>query len=179
MSEQLLNIAEQQRLPLLVSQVRKTAFFTFIATILALVSLGVAMMILAVFGFRKGSRDVEARLSIPGLVSSRFEPESVSSAHVRQIKNLFEENGSSKRGTKAAASRIGILQNSQGGWSFESWTPEENDLERTSSEDSFVGVREDHTESTLEAGTQRFPEEGPYVGSKNIRTPIISQYDYH
>ena len=59
--------------------------------------------------------EVQARLSLLGLVSSRFESPSISGARVRQLTELFEENKSGVR----TASHIGVFRNGEGGWAFE------------------------------------------------------------
>ena len=161
MIEQHLNIAEQRHRSLLVSKIHKTALFVFIATLLASVLLGTAMTVLAFRGMYRGSRNVQARLSILGLVSSRFEPPSVSGVPAKQGKDLFEESKADREGV----SRIGLLNNDNGGWSFESWylkdESESNDGEdgiplvglQSGREDTIIPHHEDGDVLSAETGT--------------------------
>ena len=110
-SDTVLNLAEQQRIPLLVTRVQKSALFAFVASLVACFLLGVSMTVLAVRSMNKNSMEVQTRLSLLGLVSSRFESPSVSDARVRQATELFEENKTGAR----TASRIGIFRNGEGG----------------------------------------------------------------
>ena len=142
-SEAVLNIAEQQRIPLLVTRVQKSALFAFLAALAACLLLGLSMTILAIRSANKKSMEVQARLSLLGIISSRFEPASASGARVQHPAELFEENKTGAR----TASRIGIFRNDEGGWVLEKLAPKASAENRFADDDDddvpLVGLEND------------------------------------
>ncbi|MCJ1378106.1 hypothetical protein MMC17_001202 [Xylographa soralifera] len=109
-------IAQQVRESILVTRVPKAALFGLTATLLLSAMFGLAMTITALISRPSAWRDVQARLSILGLTSARFEMLGTAAEPVKQLKNVYEENNGSGKG-----SRVGMLKSDAGGWTYVSW----------------------------------------------------------
>ncbi|KAH7346928.1 hypothetical protein BKA66DRAFT_447756 [Pyrenochaeta sp. MPI-SDFR-AT-0127] len=101
----------QRRREILVARVPKAPLIVLLVSCFLIVLLGVILTILASVSVQGDTGEVQARLSIPGLVAAHFERHGGSQC-VEYIDKLFEES----QGIKSR--RIGVQQNHIGGWTF-------------------------------------------------------------
>jgi len=113
------NTEERERTQMLVARVPKRPLFLLV-TLCVLFSLIPIIVGLKVFVVGpRHVRDVQARLSIAGLVASRFESQQQAEAQVDEIEGLFQE-----RQTRSQSSRVTIVPSSNGGWKYVQVIPE-------------------------------------------------------
>lgn len=108
-------IESQQRETILVARIPIAPLACLLVANLSLVVLGVILTILALWAARGETREVQARLSIPGLVAAQFEGTRAVGA-VEDVRDLFEERGG------GSGPRIGIVKSDEGGWKFHTWS---------------------------------------------------------
>jgi hypothetical protein len=110
-------IAAQERSSLIVARVPKAPLFTVIILDLLFVVIGIAFSVLALASSSGGAnadvREVQARLSVVGLVADRFEGRSARGG-IRDLKEGFEEFGAAGGG----GGRVVLDQTAAGGWEF-------------------------------------------------------------
>lgn len=106
-------ISAQTRDIFLVAKVSKPALYTLIGTNMLFVVLGIVLLAIALLARGNGVDDVQARLSIVGLIADRFEPER-RGTQVGQIEQLFKECQT------GLSSRIAIGRGSRQGYAYES-----------------------------------------------------------
>lgn len=104
-------VEAQRRREILVARVPKAPLIVLLVSCLLIVLLGVILTVLASVSVRGDTGEVQARLSIPGLVAAHFEANGGAQS-VQGIDELFDE----KQGI--ASRRIGIQRNHVGGWNF-------------------------------------------------------------
>jgi hypothetical protein len=107
-------LAAQERTSLLVARVPMAALFSLVASNLLFVLVGVALTIAALATSGDEVRDVQARLSIFGLVADRFEGLRASRG-AEEMEELFEEHDG--RGSM----RIAIHRAATGGYAYKVW----------------------------------------------------------
>ncbi|KAI3320941.1 hypothetical protein HD806DRAFT_546754 [Xylariaceae sp. AK1471] len=107
-------LAVQERSSLLVTRLPMAPLFSLIAANLAFVLLGIALTYGALTTSGGGIRDVQARLSIAGLVADRFERSSVSNP-AGSIDELFAEHSGS------SSSVVALEQTPSGGFAYREW----------------------------------------------------------
>jgi hypothetical protein len=108
-------IESQLRNDILVARVPIAPLAVLIFSNLAFVVLGVVLTIIAVVAMVKGdTQEVQARMSIAGLVAAQFEGNRARE-QVESVENLFEEN----HGVEGP--RVRTLRTEEGGWVFGSW----------------------------------------------------------
>ena len=112
------DVAEQNRDTLLVSRVEKAPFYGLVTALALSALLGFIMTILALASSPFASRNVQARLGILGLTSSRFESPSTTAAHANVVEGLFAEYQNKEDGGET---RLGVVETSEGGWDFRSF----------------------------------------------------------
>ncbi|KAI9765133.1 MAG: hypothetical protein M1840_007840 [Geoglossum simile] len=106
-----LNHQEQLRHNLLIARVPKAPLFTLVVLNLIYALMGIILAIVALGITNESVKDVQARLSVQGLVAERFEQNRLG-IPVEKIEELFEEwdGGGSVRAS--------IQRNHYGGWQF-------------------------------------------------------------
>lgn len=107
-----LNMKEQVRRPVLVTRVPKAPLFFLWSLCILYVLLGLGLAVSITATHPAAYRDVQARLSIFGLVASRFE--SGAGKRVTEIGDLFEER------TGTSSVHVGIVKTEEGGWNYAS-----------------------------------------------------------
>lgn len=107
-------LAAQERSSLLVARVPAAPLFTLVAANLLFVTLGVILTLIALSTSSGEVRDVQARLSIVGLVADRFEGMKARRG-VESIDELFEERDG-QRSTQVAIDRV-----AGGGYAYKAW----------------------------------------------------------
>ncbi|KAL9623762.1 MAG: hypothetical protein Q9160_001993 [Pyrenula sp. 1 TL-2023] len=103
--------AVQERTTLLVARVPKASLFGLVGANLLFVLLGCILTIVALFSSRGEIRDIQARLSVAGLVADRFEGERAK-APMGVIDDLFEEHEGN------TSSRVVMAQTTAGGYMY-------------------------------------------------------------
>jgi hypothetical protein len=112
-------VAAQQRTSTLVTRIRAAPLFTLVATNLLFVALGVILTAVALGTSAGEVRDVQARLSVTGLVADRFEGLRTRRGGVKAMEELFEENDG------YGSMRVAVERNEEGGgdggYSYKTW----------------------------------------------------------
>jgi hypothetical protein len=108
-------IESQMREDILVARVPIAPLAVLIFSNLSFVVLGVVLTIIAAVAAMKGNtRDVQARMSISGLVAAQFEGDRARE-QVASVEDLFKENQGEE------GPRVGVDRTEEGGWLFGSW----------------------------------------------------------
>lgn len=108
----------QLRREILVARVPKAPLAFLLLANLLLVVLGITLTVFALSALRGDTAEIQALLSITGLVTSSFE-QARALEGTESVEALFEEN-SGRPGP-----RIGISRTSEGGWAYTTWRPQE------------------------------------------------------
>lgn len=108
------NFEEHIRRNMLVARVPKAPLFLLVALCIMFAALGIALGlgILCVVGPTRVG-DVQARLSVYGLLASRFEAQERAEAPVKKLEDLFEE-----RDGRMRSARVAIVPSAEGGWRY-------------------------------------------------------------
>lgn len=107
--------AQQQRDSILATRLPKAPLFTLLALNLLYPFMGLVVALYVIFFSRyKETRDVQARLSVAGLVSACLEPVQRRQAAVDEIEELFTERVDGK----GSSWRVGMVPVVGGGWRF-------------------------------------------------------------
>lgn len=109
-------IQAQRRETMLVAKVPIAPLACLLIANLSLVLLGIVLMIIAAVAARGETREVQARLSVAGLVAAQFEGRRAERV-VEKVEDLFEE----KEGVSGSGPRVGVVRNVSGGWGFGVW----------------------------------------------------------
>ncbi|THV71581.1 hypothetical protein D6D28_04326 [Aureobasidium pullulans] len=109
-------LAAQSRTQTLVARVSVAPLFTLVLANLMFVILGILLTCVTVWASNDDVNDVQARLSLTGLVADRFEGSQGQQA-VKDMEDLFEEY----EGQSSA--RIGIVPSPEGGYAYGVWRP--------------------------------------------------------
>lgn len=104
-------LLEQTRETLLVAKVAKVPFFTLIGLNLLYAILGLTLAFIAFSSHPRTTRDVQARLSVAGLVAALLEADHVPSPG-NGLESLFAEHAGHDE------SRVGIEESGNGRWQF-------------------------------------------------------------
>jgi hypothetical protein len=107
-------LAAQQRNSFFVSRVQVAPLFTLVAANLLFVLLGVVLTIIALVAGNEEVHDVQARLSIVGLVAESFEG-SRARQRVENMNELFQETD------EYGNIRIAIDRSTDGGYTYKRW----------------------------------------------------------
>lgn len=108
------NLQEQTREEFLVARVPVAPLYSLIALTLLYAIVG---MVLAVVAFKSAlgeTKEVQARLTVAGVVAEAFEESERVRKRVRQVDDLFAE-----RDGPGTSRRIGVVPAEEGGWRFE------------------------------------------------------------
>merc|ERR1712093_650747 len=81
--------------------------------------LGIVLMIIAAVAARGDTREVQARLSVAGLVAAHFEGRKAERG-VEKVEELFEEHD----GVNGSQQRVGVVRTESSGWRFSVWRNE-------------------------------------------------------
>lgn len=108
----------QLRREILVARVPKVPLAFLLLANLLLVVLGFALTVSALLALRGDTGEIQARLSVTGLVASCFEGARAREG-TKSVEALFEEN-SGRPGP-----RMGISKTREGGWAYLAWRPQE------------------------------------------------------
>ena len=106
------NLEEQVRSSILVARVPKAPLFTLIAFNFLFVIFGLVAFTLALKSQPRLARDVQARLSVIGLVANQFEGERAGT-RVSKMEDLFGEYVGVEQ-----KSRVGLVRTDQNGWEY-------------------------------------------------------------
>ena len=117
------DISEQSHGMILVSRVEKLPLFGLVTALVLSAVLGFIMTIVALASSPFASRNVQVRLSILGLTSSRFENLGTTAAHAVSVEELFAEYQDKE---DCRERRLGVAETSEGGWDFQSFVPKKN-----------------------------------------------------
>ncbi len=109
-------LQEELRKNVLVARVPKAPFFTLLMLSLSYAILGLSLGIWALLSHPRHARNVQARLTIPGLVANLLEPESRPQKGLG-VEGLFAERTSNQVG--GAEKRVAIEQLDECRWSFQ------------------------------------------------------------
>lgn len=112
----------QLRREILVARVPKAPLAFLLLANLLLVVLGIALPAFALSALRGDTGEIQARLSITGLVASCFEGARAREA-TDSVEALFEENFG------RPGPRVGISKTSEGEWAYSAWRPQETLLQ--------------------------------------------------
>lgn len=107
------NLPERSRTSLLVARVPQVPLSTLVGLNLTYAVVGIILAFVAMSSKPRYTREVQARLSLPGLPAAFFESSESDDVPVKMIEDLFEERDGGKR-------RVGIMQTKQGGWRYAS-----------------------------------------------------------
>ena len=107
-----LNLEEQTRNGIVVARVPKAPLFTLIVVNLLFVVYGIIVFVIALLSHPRETRDVQARLSVTGLVANLFEGERAGK-HVSKLEDLFHE-----REDNGEKIRVAITRTDRNGWAF-------------------------------------------------------------
>ena len=152
--EPLPTLLEQTRNNVLVARLPKAPFFTLMALNLLYATLGVAVTIWAFMSRPRETRDVQARMSIPGLVAALIEPDGTPRKG-KGIEGLFAE-----RVARMPEKRVAIRQIDESRWAFEILTqseaknPESIATEVAESTDNALGRA---SEEAVQSAAERQP----------------------
>lgn len=105
-----------QRITTLVTRVPIGALFTLVVANLLYAAAGRVLCVLAIVAARDDTREVQARLSIEGIVADRFEEEETTAA-ASSVEKLFAENIGPER-----TARLRVDRASSGRYRYESIT---------------------------------------------------------
>ena len=105
-------IVAQERSTKLVTRIPKAPLYTLLLANMLFVALGIALAVLAIARGGGEVREIQARLSIEGLVASVFEGGRAKEG-VESVDDLFEE----KYGQEST--RVGINNSAQGGYEYQ------------------------------------------------------------
>lgn len=125
-TEPAFNLAERTREHLLVTRLPKAPFFTLIVLNLLYAALGVLLAALAVASQPRRTRDVQARLSIAGLVAALFEARTSSASMTQSkrsasgIEGVFAEYYQRDRD----GARVVVVPAGEGNHAFEKTSPQ-------------------------------------------------------
>lgn len=106
------NLEEQVRSSILVARVPKAPLFTLIAFNFLFVLFGLVAFTLALKSQPRLARDVQARLSVIGLVANQFEGERAGT-RVSKMEDLFGEHVGVEQ-----KSRVSLVRTDQNGWEY-------------------------------------------------------------
>ena len=109
------NTQMQLRETMLVARIPKAPLFLLITLCLLYVALGVVLGTVVGFSDPAASRDVQARLSVFGLMASRFETGENASAPGTTVEDMFEE-----RKGELLSPRVAMVRSEDGGWVYRS-----------------------------------------------------------
>ncbi|KAH9218649.1 hypothetical protein DL95DRAFT_405681 [Leptodontidium sp. 2 PMI_412] len=106
-------IQAQRRETMLVAKVPIVPLAFLLIANISLALLGIVLLVFASVAARGETREVQARLSVAGLVAAHFEGRRAERA-VEKVEDLFEE----REGVGGSGSRVGIVKIESGGWGF-------------------------------------------------------------
>ncbi len=110
-------IVAQTRDSILVAKVPIVPLACLLIANLSLALLGIVLVIFAAVAAKGETREVQARLSVTGLVAAHFEG-GRTQGQVEKVEDLFEER---ERKGVVMGPRVGLLKNERGGWMFSVW----------------------------------------------------------
>lgn len=106
-------IQAQRRETMLVAKVPIVPLAFLLIANISLALLGIVLLVFASVAARGETREVQARLSVAGLVAAHFEGRRAERA-VEKVEDLFEE----REGVGGSGPRVGIVKIESGGWGF-------------------------------------------------------------
>ncbi|KAH7370635.1 hypothetical protein BKA65DRAFT_21679 [Rhexocercosporidium sp. MPI-PUGE-AT-0058] len=106
-------IQAQRRETMLVAKVPIVPLSFLLISNLLLVLLGIVLLIFAAVAARGETREVQARLSVAGLVAAYFEGRRAERG-AEKVEDLFEE----RENVGGSGPRVGVVQTAGGGWGF-------------------------------------------------------------
>ncbi|KAI9048167.1 hypothetical protein LZ554_007962 [Drepanopeziza brunnea f. sp. 'monogermtubi'] len=109
-------VASQTRITMLVARVPVAPLTCLLIANLSLALLGVVLVVLAGRAARGEAGEVQARLSVAGLVAAHFEGRRAGRA-VEKVEDLFEE----RDGVGGKGPRVGVARREGGGWGYSVW----------------------------------------------------------
>lgn len=104
-------LEQQTRSTKIVAKVNKVSLWTLVGLNFAYAGLGIVFALIALFTTREGHRDVQVKLSAPGLVAELFE-ESYTGKPVDSTEKLFRKYDG------LSSAKIGFTRTNAGGWSL-------------------------------------------------------------
>ncbi|KAL2066479.1 hypothetical protein VTL71DRAFT_2550 [Oculimacula yallundae] len=107
----------QRRESILVAKVPVVPLAVLLGANMALVVLGCVLLGVAVGAAKGDTREVQARLSVSGLVARCFEGMRAERG-VEDVEDLFEEREGRGAGASGAGLRVGVVKTGSGGWGF-------------------------------------------------------------
>lgn len=117
-----LNIQQQTRSSFLVACVPKLPLFVLIGLNLLYAVVGILLALYCTcFCAPRTTKDVQARLTVAGLVAFCFEPRQQACGPAEEIEDLFTEKSkgkSSSGGGRSTSGRVSIRPVEEGGWSY-------------------------------------------------------------
>lgn len=113
----------QLRRDILVARVPKLPLALLLLANLLLVVLGIALTVFAFLALRGDTGEIQARLSITGLVTSCFEGPRAREG-TDSVEALFGENSGQP------GARMGIAKTNEGGWAYSTYRPQETEYQR-------------------------------------------------
>ena len=110
-----LNIRQQTRSSFLVARIPKVPLFVLICLNLLYAAVGILLALYCTcFCAPRTTKDIQARLTVAGLVAFCFEPRQRASGPAEEIEDLFTEKIES-----GTSRRVGIRPVDEGGWRYE------------------------------------------------------------
>jgi hypothetical protein len=107
-------LAVQKRYSFLVARVPAAPLYLLVGANMLVVTVGIIFTVIALLASRDQVKEVQARLSIFGLVADRFEG-MTARLPVKDVDELFRESKSQR------TSRIGIANSAEGGFVYKTW----------------------------------------------------------
>ncbi|XMA10671.1 hypothetical protein WAI453_003462 [Rhynchosporium graminicola] len=111
------SVRAQRRETILVAKVGVVSLAVLLGANMALVVLGCVLLGFAVKAGRGETREVQARMSVGGVVASLFEGER-GERPVVEVDDLFEERKGGCAVSDGAGLRVGVVKTESGGWRF-------------------------------------------------------------
>lgn len=112
-------VQAQRRETMLVAKVPIAPLACLLIANISLALLGIVLMIIAAVAARGDTREVQARLSVAGLVAAHFEGRKAERG-VEKVEELFEEHD----GVNGSQQRVGVVRTESSGWRFSVWRNE-------------------------------------------------------
>ncbi|KAK0127663.1 hypothetical protein ONS96_007184 [Cadophora gregata f. sp. sojae] len=109
-------IQAQRRENMLVAKVPIAPLACLLIANLSLALLGIILVVIAAIAAKGETREVQARLSVVGLVAAHFEGRRAERG-VEKVEDLFEERG----GINGSGPRVGVVRTEGGGWGSSIW----------------------------------------------------------
>ncbi|CZS99954.1 uncharacterized protein RCO7_01693 [Rhynchosporium graminicola] len=111
------SVRAQRRETILVAKVGVVSLAALLGANMALVVLGCVLLGFAVKAGKGETREVQARMSVGGVVASLFEGER-GERPVVEVDDLFEERKGGRAVSDGAGLRVGVVKTESGGWRF-------------------------------------------------------------